>query len=154
LFTPPGGSTSLFIGCSGAPAVAGSNGGDCAAGFHYTLDLSNTDHAMIATPLFTVPTGVPIITEWMIDANAGGSAAADFESTMSFPPSGPVFDLPAGFTVESSEGRVQDNQWLGVPVPEPETSSLLALGGACLLGGHVRRGRRASESGGERSDPS
>jgi hypothetical protein len=144
LFTPPGGSTRLFVGCTGAPPVAGSNGGDCAAGFPFTLDFSNIDHAMIATPFFTVPTGVPIITEWSIDANAFGSAAAEFEDTMSFPPSGPVFDLPAGFTVDSSEGRIQDNQWLGVPVPEPETSWLVALGGACLLGGQRHATRRTS----------
>lgn len=140
-FNPPGSPAGLFEGCTGAPSVTGSNGGDCAAGFHFAIDLSNTNHAPIATPAFTVPTGVPIIEEWSIEADANNRAVGDFSSTMSFPTSGPVFDLPAGFTVDSSEGRIQDNQWLGVPVPEPGSSSLLAFGIACLAGGCARRRR-------------
>lgn len=30
---------------------------------------------------------------------------------MSFPRTGPVFDLPAGFTVSSVEGNIEDNLW-------------------------------------------
>jgi len=45
-----------------------------------------------------------------------------FDSTLSFPLLGPVFNLPAGYTVQSASGLIVDNRWLSpdaVPVPEP-----------------------------------
>lgn len=53
----------------------------------------------------------------------------DFSRTLGFPTSGPVFNLPAGFTVNSAEGVIVNNQFVSVPtVPEPGTLLLLGTG--------------------------
>jgi hypothetical protein len=43
-----------------------------------------------------------------------------FDSTLSFPLSGPVFNFPEGYTVDSVGGLIVDNRWLGLADPEPE----------------------------------
>lgn len=47
---------------------------------------------------------------------------------------GPVFNLPAGYTLNSAQANIVDNQWLGptLPVPEPGTALLLLAGAAAL----------------------
>lgn len=47
-------------------------------------------------------------------ADAGGTS--DFGHTLSFPTSGPVFDLPSGYSVSSASADIVDNTWLGTPV--------------------------------------
>jgi hypothetical protein len=90
------------------------------------------------------------------DAGAGYSASAtilgndttdvelqainDFSSTFTFPTSGPVFNLPAGYTVNSVSADIVNNQYLGgapASVPEPGTSVL--LGSGVLLAAFLRR---------------
>ena len=121
----------------------------------YLLDFSNTNHAIVRTPTFTVPTGQPInwLMQLSVSAGAGnintgqqGSALASFENTFSIPTTGVVFGLPAGYTVNSAEAQILDNHWVGgnssnVPEPSSETLFGIALVGmACLW--HLRaRGR-------------
>jgi hypothetical protein len=52
---------------------------------------------------------------------------------------GPVFDLPAGFTVNSVSMGVVNNRWVAAPVPEPGTALAGVAGFAMLL---CRRGSR------------
>jgi len=59
---------------------------------------------------------------------------ADFSATVQFPTTGPVFDLPAGYTLHSVSANIVDNQF----VPEPST---FALGAAASLAGLWARRR-------------
>ncbi len=54
-------------------------------------------------------------------AASEGSATskADFGSTIHLPTSGPVFDLPDGYSVNSVEANIVDNEWTGTPVTAP-----------------------------------
>lgn len=60
---------------------------------------------------------------------------------------GPVFDLPAGFTVNSVSMGVVDNQWIFAPVPEPASLALVVAGGL-LLAWRLRAQPRAACSAG------
>lgn len=106
----------------------------------------------LQTPLLTVQTDTPIRATLFFTLGASASAekavgssedgtahvTADFGSTLSFPKSGPVFDLPAGFTAHSASGHIVDNQ----VVPEPGTSLLVGVGlGTLALVRRRRLGR-------------
>ncbi len=76
---------------------------------------------------------------------SGGLVEADNVFTISFPGSGPVFDLPEGFTVNSASGLIVNNEWMGNPLPIPEPTTLVLLGASALaIGGIARRRRRRS----------
>jgi PEP-CTERM motif len=67
----------------------------------------------------------------------------DFSSTFTFPSSGPVFNLPAGYTVSSVSADIVNNQYFGgavVSTPEPGTIILLGTG-VLSLAGILRRKR-------------
>ena len=79
-----------------------------------------------------------------IDINAGAVAGAsggilgefseaqsNFFNTVHFPTSGPVFNLPAGFTANSVCGLIVNNQWAGA-VPEPSTGVLAIVAGGLM----------------------
>lgn len=88
----------------------------------------------LVTAEFNVPTGEPLSFKLVMATNSGtlllstsvpaaaeGSATskADFGGTVHLPTSGPVFDLPAGYTVNSVEANIVDNEWMGTPVSAP-----------------------------------
>lgn len=115
---------------------------------------------VLAVNFFNVPIGIPLELELSLDAlvQAGGnlagssplataevSAFSQFSDTFGFPTSGPVFNLPTGFTANSTDGQIINNQFVGAtPVPEPGTLVLFA---SCLLGlGLMRRKRRGVDA--------
>ncbi len=95
---------------------------------------------ILTTPPVTVPTGVPIvypldffatvIVQGVAQISGHGHGLVDASHSLEFPTDGPVFDLPPGFTVNSADGLIVDNRWVGavteVSVPEPPTLVLLA----------------------------
>jgi hypothetical protein len=111
----------------------------------YDLDLT--------TPEFTVPTGELVSVFGRMQTELGASSdgsgrnishEVSFGDTLEFNPHGPVFDLPAGFTV--SGPCVEDNRFVcGAPtaVPAPATLALLAAGAGLLAWRGRRRGRVA-----------
>jgi hypothetical protein len=68
-----------------------------------------------------------------------GEASSDFSVTVRFPASGPVFVLPAGYTVHSASAGIVDN---AVVVPEPAGILLVATAAAafCVRFRFRRRG--------------
>ena len=71
-------------------------------------------------------------------------AAGNFLNTVSLPLSGPVFNLPPGFTANSPSALIVDNRFVGGPqvVPAPATLGLLAVGLVGLAATTRRTGRR------------
>ena len=103
---------------------------------------------IIKTPAFSVVAGeqLKIGLTLVADAtctnhNAGTltyvpscSVNSDFENTFGFSQSGPVFDLPAGWTANSDDGSIVNNMF--VLTPEPSTALFLSAG---IVGLAVRR---------------
>ncbi len=71
----------------------------------------------------------------VLNGSSTGTATSDvdFGNTLTFPDPGPVFDLPAGFTVSSTQGEIANNN---VPEPSP---GLLGATALAALGGLARR---------------
>jgi hypothetical protein len=91
---------------------------------------------ILTTPSFLAPVGVPFAVRMYMESDHGvqdnfspGSAtsASDFSNTLSFIEGAPVFDLPAGYTVNSIDGNIVDNQFVGGATQVP------ALGGSAHL---------------------
>jgi hypothetical protein len=66
--------------------------------------------------------------------SALGGGVSDFSTTVTFPTAGPVFDLPAGYTLSSPSAGIVDNRFV---VPEPGVAALLAA--FVVILGRVRR---------------
>lgn len=73
--------------------------------------------------------------------NALGGSGSHFSSTVTFPTSGPVFDLPPGYTLNSPSAGIVNNQL----VPEPVVLALLAASALGLRAVRGRFGARLSE---------
>lgn len=58
-------------------------------------------------------------------------ASSGFLDTVGFPTSGPVANLPAGWSISSASGLIVDNRFVGgsaAEIPEPGTAALLVVG--------------------------
>ncbi len=105
--------------------------------------------ATLTTPVMLLPVNTPLTLalslSTSVDTNAANTilgsrrqadASSLFDSTLSFPLSGPVFNLPEGYTVNSVGGLIVDNRWLGLadpgpgpqPVPVPSSLALMFAG--------------------------
>ena len=90
---------------------------------------------------------------------AGGSASADFGNTLEFPTGVPVFNLPAGYTVNAGDylvnNRFVDPNGVGA-VPEPAIWAMLIFGFGLTGGvarGAARRARGKPRPRADRSSP-
>jgi hypothetical protein len=112
------------------------------------------------TPGFTVNANQSFQLDLTLIASAGvfefmqlqgslSEANSDFGSTLAFPTFGPVFNLPAGYTVDSLDAHIRNNQFVDggptTPVPEPSSLALLLAAAAALaaLRGHLSGARHA-----------
>lgn len=88
----------------------------------------------ITTQVIMLPVGTPFSLFIRLVANSGLSftvgepqpdmnpfvsiiASSSFDHTLTFPQSGPVFNLPAGFTVNSAQALINNNAWTGGTPP-------------------------------------
>jgi len=97
------------------------------------------------TPLFSVPVGVPI-DMWLslsgsVEQIGDAVGAVYAMDTLYFPLSGPVFNLPDGYTATIVGLNVEDNRVVRGTVPEPGSLALLGLG---LAGLGLSRRRKAN----------
>lgn len=87
-----------------------------ATSYPFTGSASGTG---LASPFVTVTIGAPFAVEillvgrgWGRAPDASSSAWYDFDASASFATSGPVFDLPPGYTANSADGFLVDNLYV------------------------------------------
>ena len=100
--------------------------------------------ASLSSKAVTLPTSSTLVVRMVLSGKViasdnfspgSASAAVDFSQGLSFPGSGPVFTLPAGFTVNSVDGHIVDNLF-STPKPDPSnycTAGTSASGCNALL---------------------
>lgn len=69
---------------------------------------------------------------------SSSATAAALDPGVRFP-TGPVFNLPTGYTASIEGMNVVDNLWVTTPVPEPASALMVGLGLAVLAGWRLRR---------------
>jgi hypothetical protein len=122
--------------------AVGSSGGLVATGIFSTLDMGGT----VLGTTFSILTfaGAPIQfkmgLQTFADASVGrgavfGVAFGSSSFTLGFPTSGPVANLPEGYTLNSAGGHIVNNRF----VPEPPTFVLAAVGVLGLMASARRR---------------
>ena len=111
------------------------------------LDCSISYNKNRATTVVLVPLNFPVRIFLALEAGAGAngfgtSGTSDFSKTFGFVTGSPLFDLPAGFTVNSPTSFIVDNRFSTdvLSVSEPNTYALV-LSGLGLLGLAGRRWR-------------
>lgn len=130
----------------GGTSVVSNTNGQKNAPFETGLLVGFDGDMDIRTRLFTLPVNTFIPITLTLDAVSSvqvdfadsfeTSANADFGSTLRFATDRPVFDLPPGYTVNSTDAGIMNNVFM-LAVPEPPAAGLLALGLACV--GRFRR---------------
>ena len=102
----------------------------------------------LITPQFTVPANSLLSFILNLEGTVGNAAIAtgfvNAADTLYFPSSGPVFNLPAGYTAVINGMNVVDNQVVAAAAPGdvPEPATLLLTGCALVALSAVRRMRR------------
>jgi hypothetical protein len=113
---------------------------------------------ILTTPEFIVPVSQPLSltlqllstafagndTRFPVQTGQTAAASADFLSTLSFPESGAVFNLPDEFTMNSPDGFIVDNGFVppsDASVPVPGTWLIVSFGMLAMLAvrGRLRR---------------
>jgi hypothetical protein len=108
-----------------------------------------SSNPLITTPNFDVQSGVPFdvqirlstFAEALVSSSvgSGGTAEAntDFSHTFSFTTSGPVFNLPLGYSANSADANIVNNQVAAVP--EPSSFALAAAAMSLAVATRARR---------------
>jgi len=150
------GTVYTLAGTSGQGILQATNGGGfSASGILSGVAASQgTINNTLRTGVATVTVGTPFSFSLLIGENSiagptnfcnGGcvgtaAAIANFANTLGLPTTGPVANLPAGYTLNSASGLIVNNQFTPTPAPTPEPSTLLLLGSGLLaLAGAARR---------------
>jgi hypothetical protein len=105
------------------------------------------DGSSFDTQNFSVPTNTPVAVELDLAVESIGNAHADFLHTAGFSLTGPAFNLPAGYTANSNDGLIVDNQFVGSEAPaapEPASWALLATGLALAVTRYASRRPRSA----------
>ena len=130
-------------------------GNRSATGIFSTFPANSVGTYVGTTPSILTFAGDSAIQFWLgLDTGAGvyvghgagrGSAygSSDFSHTFGFPTSGPVANLPEGYSLNSTDGYIVDNRFIGPtqPIPIPATYAMLLVG-LGLLGFVERRRQR------------
>jgi len=112
--------------------------------------MANLTNGLLVTSPVWVQTYRPVTVQLGMDLHlsaggdfGGGEAQADYSETLSFNPYGPAFNLPDGYTVNSDDGLIVDNHFVGWPAgssaPEPATGMLLLPALMALAAFRARR---------------
>jgi hypothetical protein len=104
--------------------------------------------SLITTPLFNVRVNVPFRLQLGVTAGVSLTArdneifsmegGANFGNTLTFATSGPVFNLPGGYTINSVEAGIVDNVYVAVPEASSLWLSALSVG-VTIVGAVARR---------------
>lgn len=87
--------------------------------------MTSTENVLLTTPGFCVPTNVALPLTVALETRADGElvgsasgfASSNYANTLSFPDSGPVFELPSGATADAPSGGVANNHWVEPVLP-------------------------------------
>ncbi len=113
------------------------NGSSLACGSAMSLTGTTVTNSFWVTPNTPIDIALRLHVGYqgMSIASSWASGNVDFSHTAGFATSGPVFNLPEGYTVNSDDGAIVNNQSGGAPngVDTPEPSQFAALGLALAL---------------------
>lgn len=142
----PRASSSVQIGFYGnGQNIGGGNYADITSNGTHTTggeeDLTNfTGSQDVTSPAFTVPVNTPFTIELQLYVTASVDgwendtwdqiANADFGDTLTFATDVPVFNLPAGYTINSTEAGIQNNTYVA---PEPATVAIFFAASALMF---------------------
>ena len=136
-FLTPNSIGSITRGRSRSSDLTGNTGVFSSAG----LGSSTSINQVFETPSVEVAVGVPIPLVLSVGAGvalvsrdgSGVSGFADFLNTLAFPSTGPVFNLPNGYTASSTQAGIMDNKLASATAtPVPASWTLIGFCAALL----------------------